>query len=209
MANATSEREAFTRGLTSELDGDEALDVSGVRYACINNLNHAFDSSMQHLVNINGRVGGKTNFQGDANGTVYSRIALLPPMQFPLRILGDGSSARVLVRLYAYISAAGTATFRLALRPPGRFRTLAPSTGVATVGSVSTTSTSATALSIVELYYPTVYDSTPGWLIRPSADALGRASGVLSFESQLEVWAITTSAGFPRIEAIHAREWIA
>lgn len=213
MAGAyeTSEYAGFIRGSAARLVLESPADTGDARDGVVNNLNHIEDSSCQCLININGRTSGKASWDGPASSADFARVALLPPMPVCLRALADGNTSRLVIRLDAQITIAGTATFRFALMPYGRLMTSPPpaaSLGFSNVCELSTSSTSVVELGPASVYASARSGSTL-WRDVPAYDGAGELGAARALIAQLEVWTFSSSTGIPRISALTAHEWVA
>ena len=210
MTAQTSEQGGYIRGLTSEIDiGGDPVASALVRNGLVNNALHLLDEFGQVLVSTHAVA--VTDLQGAASTT----MTLVPGCDWacPLRPRhGDASTFRVVVYLRASISAAGTATFRIALRPPqfGALLNTEPydpaSFPTAYIAEVSTTSTSGADLAAT-LYIPAALVASAPLSEVESEDASGDLTTAYFLSARLQIWATSSSAGFPRVLAIVAREF--
>ena len=209
MTAQTSEQGGFIRGVTGEIDAGGDPISSAIVRALVNNGLHLLDEFGQALVSEHAVA--VTDFQGSASTT----MTLIPGCEWDcqLRIRhGDTTSYRVVVYFRGSISAAGTATFRLSLRPPQQ----GPLFGVAPVdpatlsttytAEVSTTSTSGADLAAT-LYLPASIVASARLGEIPSEDGSGDETTAFQLSARLQIWATSSSAGFPRVLAITAREF--
>ncbi len=207
----TSEHAGFIRGGAARLVATSPVDTGDVRDSVVNNLNHIEDSSGQYLINMPGRTAGKASWDGVGSGADFSRVLVLPSLPVVLRVMPDGNTSRIVIALYAHITSAGTATFRFALMPVGVHRTSPPpaaSLGFPNIAELSTTSTSVAELGPVSVY-ASARDDSPYWRDVPSRDGVGSVGSARVILAQLEVWAMSSSAGIPRISSISAQEYVA
>lgn len=209
-APQTSEHGGFIRGLAAEVDaGGDPVASAFVRDALTNNALHLLDEFGQALVSVTAVTAT------DLETSASTDLALIPgcDWQVPLRPRhGDASSFRVVVHLRAMISSAGTATFRIALRPPqfGSMLTIEPydpaSFPTAYIAEVSTTSTSGADLAAT-LYIPTTLVASAPLAEVESENAGGDLTAAYFLTARLQVWAKSSSAGKPQVLALNAREF--
>lgn len=217
-ALTTSEHSGVIRtDVVSYLGATGPVDTAIVRDVVVNNLNHLTDVGGQELVNLQAVTAWSL---GTPSTTVYRPLTALPPLPVPLRIRTDGSTYTVVVYLRASISAAGTADFRLALRPPSRAGArgvpMDPTLGATWTADTSTTSTTATDLGPFALRLPAsvvAYAFDRGdasfagsW---PTEDGSGNDRTADILVATLEVWtksSVITS--LPTVHALEAREYI-
>lgn len=215
MADAltTSEHDGFVRSLPTELATKAALDAAVVRDGIVNNLNHLTDCSGQVLVQF---VSPDTAYSLTApSTTLFTRFDTLPVFEVPLRLRHDGASFFVVIDARVSISAAGTATFRVLLRPPDRGSPPPPdpALGYVNVIEFTTTSTSGADITTAPIYLPPaavqrVIDD--GFLsISDSEMGDGTAGTALILPVSIEVWAKTSLiTSLPRVQSLIAREWL-
>lgn len=211
MAYSTSEHAGFIRSSATRLLKNGPVDAGDARDGVINNLNHLEDSAGQCLVNFVGIAGGgKAYWDGLGSSTAYTRVDGLPVMPVLLRALADGTTTRLVIRLNAEITIAGTATFRIALMPHGSYLSSPPppaSVGYTNIAEISTSSTSAADLDPVSVYV-SARDGASIWQTLPSRDGSGVLGSVQACLGSLEVWSFSSSAGKPRINAITVQEYL-
>lgn len=205
----TSELACYVRGSTARLAAKSPVDTGDARDGVVNNLNHIEDSAGQCLANILGRTAGKAAWDGDISSVDFTRVASMPPLPVCLRILADGFTSRLVIRLDAQITVAGTATWRFALTPLNRAMTLPPP--AASLGFPNTVEISTTSTSVVELGPILLYAGASAGFLQsmPSLDASGAASSASILLAQIEVWSFSSSTGIPRISALTVQEWVA
>lgn len=216
-ALTTSEHGGFIRGFGSEPGETDPVDTAIVRDAIVNNLNHLTDVAGQELVNLQAVTAWQL---GSPSTSVYRPLGALPPLPVPVRIRTDGSTYTVVVYLRASISAAGTADFRLALRPPSRAGArgvpMDPALGATWTADTSTTSTSATDLGPFALRLPAsvvAYAFERGDAAFSGSWPTDRGDGTddtgLVYVATLEVWAKSSvGTSLPTVHALEAREYI-
>lgn len=214
-----SEHTGYIRGPAGFITTDGPADAGALRDGLINNVNHLLDECTQVRAAIT-LAAGSYYEQNPTDTSVYGMFDQLPPIVFPIMIHPSGDSTVIVPHMRASISAAGTASFALRLT----FReavTFGPSTvsAVSNIVGVTTTSTTATDLTLSPLYI------SRGVIDAHIADAGGSLSSSLSsFAStngdgssevgkmlmvQLEVWAKSSSAQrYPRLHGLYLREFI-
>lgn len=204
----TSERLYYVRGATDELAGNLPMDTGAARDV-VNNLNHLQDMQLGFGAQCGVASGSyleQSTVKNASDADPFAPIDKLPPMFLWLHQQQDGSSSRIVVRLVGYASAAGTVTFRIALRPFDRTgtRTGSPGTGDATSADVSTSSTTAVTLSAV-IYVPRLTDA---WTVElPTADAYTNTVSVRPYLAVVEVWAKSSAtSAHPRVTMVTTRE---
>lgn len=208
----TSEHGGFIRGLAAEVDGSgDPVAAAFVRDALANNALHLLDSFGQYLVAE--QAVAATDFQLTSPPT--TEPAMVPGCEWdvPLRIRhGDNSSYRVVVDIVARIASAGTATFRIALRPPqaGALFAVAPldpaSFASTYVAEVDTTNTTSEALAVT-LYLPAAIVAGASLGEIPSEDGGGDPTTAYLLTARLQIWATSSSGGVPQVFSVVAREF--
>lgn len=211
MTAQTSELGGFIRGLAGEMDtGGAPVEVAATRHGIVNNLMHLADESGQFLVCA--ATLAATDLQLASPSTTVMTMIPGCAWRVPLRIrAGDESSFRIVVYFRARISAAGTATFRLALRPLDRDRLTVPvdpavttTTYTAEVSTTSTTGEDKTAT----LYFDTVGVRRLPVFGFPTED--GSAAPAIAYEygCELQVWAMSSvGTSLPTVMSLTAREY--
>lgn len=210
--SSTSEHGGFIRGQADEIDAASApIDVAMARNGLVNNLQHIVDQSGQFLVCMAPTTG--EYLEQSAPSTTTMALVGGAEWHFPLRVRpGDESSFRVVVYMRAYISAAGTATFRLALRARDAVLYTVPpdpaSFSTTWVAEVSTTSTTGADLTCT-LYVPaSMVGARFPWTSWESEDGGGDPVQAYGLEASLQVWAKSSNgASLPRIMSLTAREY--
>lgn len=216
-----SEHGFYVRGVTQRLVAGEFVDTGAAREV-VNNLQHLYDESTRHVVNIVRPVGQYIE-QSDPSATEYRRVDGLPPLVFPITMFPD-TSATIVVRMIGYVSSgAATCTWRLRLSLHGDVVGAAPIIDASRpdTAEIGTSSTSPTALTAALRLYgwaervhrgasdPRRYPGGVGLRSWPSLDGNGDLSSSDMLMAQLEVWAISTqTASKPRISALMAREYV-
>lgn len=211
MAIYTSEFAGYIRGMADEMDASGApIDTAVTRHGIVNNLLHLGDESGQVLVCA--VTFAATDLQLAAPST--SVMTLIPgcAWRVPLRIrAGDESSFRVVVVFRAYLSAAGTATFRVALRPLDRDLMTVPVDPAVTTttytAEVTTTSTTGADLTAT-LYFDAATVRRLPVIGLPTEDGSGAPAVALEYGCELQIWAKSTDAAkYPTIMFVTAREY--
>jgi hypothetical protein len=209
--SSTSEHGGFIRGQAAEIDGaGDAIDAALTR-VCVNNLQHLTDQSGQFLACMTPTTG--EYLEQAAPSTTTMALIGGAEWRFPLRVRsGDVSSFRVVVYMRAYISAAGTATFRLALRQVDHMVYTVPpdpaSFSTPWVAEVSTTSTTGADLTAT-LYVPAAMVGRRfPWSAWQSEDGGAAPEQAYGLFASLQVWAKSSNgASLPRIMSLTAREY--
>jgi len=205
MTAQTSEHGGYIRGLAVEQDtAGEPVSGAATR-AIVNNLMHCIDESGQVLASLTALA--SDDMQGAAS-TTFALISNLD-LVVPVRIRpGDGSTFRVVVYMRALTSAAGTATFRVALRDRAYSRRTPTDpayyaeTFSAQVSSTSTSGADLTATLYLEAAMLRGLLSTV-----ESTDGGGVALSAEWLQLSLQVWAKSSGAGIPRVYQFTAREF--
>lgn len=218
-----SEHGYYVRGVAQRLVEHEFVDTGACRDGVVNNLQHLYDESTRHPVNIVRPAGGYLE-QSDPSTTEYRRVDGLPAAPFPLSMV-PGKSALIIVRLVGYVSSGvATCTWRIRLSLHGEVIGAAPIIDASRpdTAQVTTSSTSATVLT-ASLYLTeeqirrqislgrdrSTYRYGIGMRSWPSLDGSGDLASSDMLLAQLDVWAITTQAASkPRIAAFMAREYV-
>lgn len=206
MPGQSSEQGYFVRGLVGGALQPLGADV--VRDGIVNNINHLSDAV---AVNSLVRAVTTTTFQlTSPSVSEYQAIPSLGCLAFPLHILPDGTSSRVVVRLRAYASAAGTVSFIVALSGAGTQPYIVDLPDSNHWKHLSTSSTTPVEL-VTSLYLtPAQLSATAFVKSRPSIQADGSLGSVQSIEAQLNVYAKTSNvAVLPTLTIVEADEWIA
>lgn len=211
-----SEHGAYIRGYSdAELYADSFASASATRDAVVNNLVHLYDESTQALGAYVLEAGATAKLASPSTAR-YRLIDDLPPMKFPLRVHPTtGNSMIVVPWLRGYTDAAGTASFRIALRFHN-WPDAEPILGVS-VCSGSTTSTTATdiTLSPAKIYIPaaviarlrTIADSPYRTLDSLQGD--GSLGGGTFLLAKIGVWAMSSAGGsHPTITGLSWREFM-
>lgn len=205
----TSEHGGFIRGLAAEMDsGGDAIDAAITRDGIVNNLLHLLDERGQVLVAFHAVAATDVQLTSPSTTTP----SLIPGCNFPVTLSirhGDASSYRVVIYMRAAISAAGTATFWLALRVPRT--TLRPpdpaSFSTTYVASVSTTSTSGADLAAT-LYVGSDDVAEARLESVPSIDGGEDPATALVLPASIQIWAKSSSGSSnPQVLAFVAREF--
>ncbi len=217
-AATTSEHGGFIRGFPgSEAGASYPLDTAMVRDGVINNLDHLCDCDGQVLVNV-ARVSTAWEYPIEAPTAAYGRMSTVPAFGVPLRIRNDGASQYIVVQMRASISSAGTADFRLVLRPYNSARRAVPpdpALGVSWAADASTTSTTGADLDFDPMFYTgELIGGVSSIGLSPIQEVGGidgdgslRAATVLV--ASLEVWAKSSiKTALPRIHSLMVREFI-
>lgn len=209
---STSEHGGFIRGQAGEIDSaGAAVDAALTRNGLVNNLQHLTDQAGQFVVCVVPPTG--EYLEQSAPSTTTMALVTGAEWRFPLRVRsGDESSYRVVVYMRAYISAAGTATFRLALRALDHLiGTIPPdpaSFSTPWVAEVSTTSTTGADLTAT-LYVPAAMVGRAHPLaLYASEDGSGDPASAAVLLASLQVWAKSSNgASLPRIVCLTARKY--
>lgn len=217
-AATTSEHGGFIRGFAAtELKPTFPLDTAAVRDGVINNLDHLCDCDGQMLVNV-ARVSAAWEYPIEAPTAAYGRMSTVPVFAVPLRIRNDGASQYIVVQMRCSISSAGTADFRLVMRPYNvapRAVPPDPALGVSWAADASTTSTTGADLDFDPLFYSReLIGGVSGVGLSPVQEVGGidgsgslRAASVLV--ASLELWAKSSiKTALPRVHSVMVREFI-
>lgn len=212
MTAQTSEHGGYIRGQLAEMDtGGDAVDAALAR-ACVNNALHLLDEAGQYVVCAVPPTG---EYLEQASPST-TRMALIGGADWSIPSLrirhGDASSFRIVVYMRAYISAAGTATFWITLRPQDRHVLSTPRdpdvfSGMPNVVKVTTTNTTGEDLTAT-LYLSADQVRRMPLSIWPSEDGGGDAAGCVTYPAALQVWAKSSvGSSLPRIISLTAREY--
>lgn len=188
------------------LGSTEPMDSAGTRDGVINGLNHIADQFGQCLVN---RAPTTAIALASPSTTAFSRM--IDCRQLSLRVAPCGASFLIVPYLRASISAAGTATFRIAVVLPGGEDDVPLLTYPTMQKQVATTSTAAVDVDVDPMYIqaPAVFGPRGlGLYNAPSLDGSGDASRAAVLTASIQVWALTSViTSIPTIHAFSCREY--
>lgn len=199
MTAQTSEHGGVIRGLAGEMDtGGDALDTAAARDGVVNNVLHLLDQRGSVVVCFAAIAATDVQLASAPTG----ELAIIPGCDWPILDLplrhGDGESFRVVVKFRAAISAAGTATYRLALRRADADTRLLPPDPAVTpspfVADLTTTSTAGADLTTT-LYFPAVSIRDSHLLGAESRDGGGESMSALTLPVRLQIWAKASTSG--------------
>lgn len=211
MTAQTSEHGGLVYGLASEGDAaGEFVSAAVTRDVVVNGLNHLLDVAGQMVVNFAAIAAADVGHSSPPT----SEVTLIRGCEwyFPLRVRsGDESSYRLTIKLRGGLSAAGTATFRLILRPADSSRLTTPNDPAVfaqtNIAEVATSTTSGEDLSAT-IYLNTSQVRRAAYTSVASEDADGNPSVAFYIPACLQVWAKSSSgAASPRILSLTAIEW--
>lgn len=218
MTRRTSSLGYYVRGAGEELTELAGMDA-GATVDTINNLDHLQDELAQHGANhvFPATSPGYWSRTPTAAST-FELLDYLPGLPVPIHVQSDGSSARVVVTLVAYVNG-GTGTFRVSL---AKLRIgvptigsvfsawpVPPIAGATTTGEVLTSSLTATTLRTT-VYVDRVLEE---WRVpmdlSGSRDAYGNLSTVAAYMGQIEIWSSMSDATkAARVVGVSVREYV-
>lgn len=211
MTAQTSEHGGYIRGQLAEMDtGGDAVDAALAR-VCVNNALHLLDEAGQFVVCVVPTTGEYLE-QASPSTTTFALIGGAE-WEFPIHVRhGDESSVRIVVYMRAYISAAGTASFRIALRPRDLARyavPLDPSSSPAPTWVAGVTTTNTTGEDLTATLYLTASQVREMFVDTwPSEDGGGDPVRTGQRVVCLQVWAKSSvGTSLPRIISLTAREF--
>lgn len=201
----SSEHGGIIRSMVS-LGSTEPMDSAGSRDGVINGLNHISDQHGQCLVN---RAPTSAIALASPSTTAFGRM--IDCRRLSLRVAPCGASYLIVPYLRASISAAGTATFRVAVVLPGGEDDVPLLTYPTMQKQVTTTSTTAVDVTVDPMYIqaPAVFGPRGlGFYTDPSLDGSGDAARARTLTASIQVWALTSLiTSVPTIHAFSCREY--
>lgn len=215
---------AYLSGMTERLGyASQFVDTGAVLWGVVNNLQHLVDQSTKHVANIVFPAGELVE-QTEPSFTEFKRFDKLPPIVFPITCVSGaagGRTAKLVTRLHASISQAGTATYRVRVQLFPSW-SAAPYLGSSNLAEVSTTSTTgqdltatleidadsiARVLSGLERHpLGAIYGT--GFTPYKSLDHNGNPATARVLMGQLDIWAMSSGTQQnPRLHAVMVREY--
>lgn len=211
MTASTSEHGGLIYGLADEgATAGTFVSAAVTRDVVVNGILHLLDSSGQMVANFAAVNADEVEHASPPTDEVTKIAGCDWP--FPLRVRhGDESSFRIVITMRASLSAAGTATFRLIVRPVDVARNTAPndpaSFAQTNIAEVSTTSTTGEDLSC-SLYLNASQVRRAPWQSFLDEDGEGNPGAIFYIPATLQVWAKSSSgSSAPRILALTAIEY--
>ncbi len=208
MTAQTSEHGGLIYGLAAEGDSAaDAVSAAVTRDVVVNGLLHLLDSSGQMVVNFASVTAGEV----EQASPPTDEVTKMCEWAYPMRLRhGDESGFRLVVKTRISISAAGTATFRLALKLASDLYTTPrdpASFPVTNVAEISTTSTSGEDKSAT-IYLNAAQIRRATYAATASVDAEGNPSVAFYIPATFQIWAKSSvGSSLPRILSLTAIEY--